>query len=313
MYDIIIVGSGPAGMTASLYASRAGLKVAVIEYSLPGGKLLKTFDLQNYPGYKKIVGSELAMQMYEQSLAFGAESIYGKVVKIENVQDEQRVPHFSSYKKVHLEDGSIYEAKAVILATGTVERLLQIEGEEKNLGRGVSFCAVCDGSFFKDEIITVIGGGNSALEEALYLAELGKKVNIVIRRDVFRAEPIIQQEVEKHPKIQILRKTIPLEILDDGTQVSGIRLKKVDTGEEWIEETKAVFPYIGADPLSEMVKELGVLDEAGYVLADENMQTKVEGLYVCGDVRQKKLRQVVTATADGAIAAQHIFHKIKGI
>lgn len=304
MYDVLIVGAGPAGMTASLYASRAGLKVGLIENALPGGKLLKTFDLQNYPGYQQVVGSDLAVEMYTQALRFGAESLYGKVLRIDKKADL----HF----EVALEDGTLVEAKTVILATGTVERLLQIPGETENIGRGVSFCAVCDGSFFKDQVITVIGGGNSALEEALYLANLGKQINIVIRRDVFRAEPLIQKEVLENAKINVIRKAVPVEILDDGSQVTGIKLRSVETGEEWVEPTQAVFPYIGADPISDMVKHLGICDEAGYIEANERMETAVEGLYACGDVRVKVLRQVVTATSDGAIAAQEAFHKVRG-
>lgn len=305
MYDVLIVGAGPAGMTASLYASRAGLKVGLIENAIPGGKLLKTFDLQNYPGYQKVVGSDLAAEMYTQALGFGSESLYGKVVRI----DKKDELHF----EVVLEDGTVLESKTVILATGTVERLLGIPGESENVGRGVSFCAVCDGSFFRNQIITVIGGGNSALEEALYLANLGQKVKVVIRRDVFRAEPLIQKEVLAHPKIEVIRKAVPVEILDNGVQVRAVKLRSVETGEVWEEETQAVFPYIGADPISDMVKHLGICDEAGYVETDERTETAISGLYACGDVRVKHLRQVVTATADGAIAAQEAFHKIKNI
>ncbi len=302
-YDLAIVGSGPAGMSAAIYASRAGLETVIIEAGAPGGKLTKTHDIQNYPGIKTMNGYELANQMHEHSLAFGAEYQYGNVVKIND----------GDIKQVVLDDETIIEAKAVIIATGTLERTLNIPGEEVNMGRGVSFCAVCDGAFFRNQTVTVIGGGNSALEEALYLATIVDKVNIVIRRDVFRAEPLVQKHVLENEKINIIKKSIPVEILDDGFRVTGIKLQNVDTKEESIVETNAVFPYIGLDPISNMVSHLGITDESGYILVDQNCETKLKGIYACGDVTAKTLRQVVTATNDGAIAAQHAFHAIKGI
>lgn len=302
-YDLAIVGSGPAGMSAAIYASRAGLETVIIEAGAPGGKLTKTHDIQNYPGIKTMNGYELANQMHEHSLAFGAEYQYGNVVKIND----------GDLKQVVLDDESIIEAKAVIVATGTLERTLNIPGEEVNMGRGVSFCAVCDGAFFRNQTVTVIGGGNSALEEALYLATIVDKVNIVIRRDVFRAEPLVQKHVLENEKINIIKKSIPVEIVDDGFRVTGVKLQNVDTKEETIVETSAVFPYIGLDPISNMVSHLGITDESGYILVDQNCETKLKGIYACGDVTAKTLRQVVTATNDGAIAAQHAFHAIKGI
>lgn len=302
-YDIIIVGSGPAGMSAAIYASRAGLSVLIVEAGAPGGKLTKTHDIQNYPGIKTMRGYELAMQMHEHSLNFGAEYIYGNVVEVKD----------GEHKQVVLEDGTILESKVVLIATGTLERTLNIPGEEVNMGRGVSFCAVCDGAFFRDKVVTVIGGGNSALEEALYLSTIAKKVNIVIRRDVFRAEPLVQQHVLETDNIHIVKKHIPLEILDNDLKVTGIKLQNVDTNESFVLETDAVFPYIGANPISNMVKNLGITDQDGYIIVDENKETKVKGIYAIGDVTQKTLRQVVTATNDGAIAAQHAFHMIRGI
>lgn len=302
-YDLVIVGSGPAGMSAAIYASRAGLETVIIEAGAPGGKLTKTHDIQNYPGIKTMNGYELANQMHEHSLAFGAEYQYGNVVKIND----------GDLKQVVLDDETIIEAKAVIIATGTLERTLNIPGEEVNMGRGVSFCAVCDGAFFRNQTVTVIGGGNSALEEALYLSTIVDKVNIVIRRDVFRAEPLVQEHVLENEKIKIIKKSIPVEILDDGFRVTGIKIQNVDTKEESIVETNAVFPYIGLDPISNMVSHLGVTDESGYILVDQNCETRLKGIYACGDVTAKTLKQVVTATNDGAIAAQHAFHAIKGI
>lgn len=298
-YEIIIIGAGPAGLTAALYASRAGMKVAIIEKSAPGGKLVKTHQIQNYPGIASIGGADLAYQMYDHATTFGAEYLYGDVV---DVVDEKE------YKRVICEDGTEYTAKAIIVATGTVERMLQIPHEEEMIGRGVSYCAVCDGAFFKDKVVTVIGGGNAALEEALYLTQFVEKLYIVIRRDVFRAEEKIQRDIEKEPKIQVITKHVPKEIVVADHQVSGLWIENVETHERMLLETSGIFPYIGSDPAIGFLKNLPIDADKGYLLVDENMETNIKGIYACGDIRKKQLRQVVTAVSDGAIAAQHIFH-----
>lgn len=298
-YEIIIIGAGPAGLTAALYASRAGMKVAILEKSAPGGKLVKTHQIQNYPGIASIAGADLAYQMYDHATRFGAEYLYGDVV---DVVDE------GSYKRVICEDGSEYTAKAIIVATGTVERMLKIPHEEEMIGRGVSYCAVCDGAFFKDQVVTVIGGGNAALEEALYLTQFVKKLYIVIRRDVFRAEEKIQKDIENEPKIEVITKHVPKEIVVTDQHVSGLYIENVDTHERVLLETAGIFPYIGSDPAIGFLKNLPIDADNGYLLVDENMETNIKGIYACGDIRKKQLRQVVTAVNDGAIAAQHIFH-----
>ncbi|MEG0076769.1 thioredoxin-disulfide reductase [Anaerorhabdus sp.] len=301
-YDVVIVGGGPAGMTAAIYASRAGLKVAMLEKEAPGGKLIKTFEIQNYPSIKEMNGADLAYQMFEHSTHFGAEYLYGDITKIED----------GEVKKVICADGTSYTAHAIIIATGTKERLLNIPNEDKLTGKGVSYCAVCDGAFFRDKVVTVIGGGNSALEESLYLTQFASQVNIVIRRDVFRAEPIIQSKIEQEPKIHIIKKHVPVEIVEVDGKVGAIVLEDVETKEKMTVETKAVFPYIGADPNTEFAKELDIMDKQGYILVDENMETKVKGIFAAGDCISKVLRQVVTACGDGAVAAQSAFHYIKG-
>ncbi len=301
-YDVIIIGAGPAGMTAAVYATRAGLKTAMLEKSAPGGKMIKTFEIQNWPGIKEINGADLAYSMFEHSTHFGAEYLYGDVSYIKE----------GKIKEVHCEDGTVYTTRAIIIATGTIERLLNIPGEETYTGKGVSYCAVCDGAFFKNQIVTVIGGGNGALEESLYLTQFASQVNIVIRRDVFRAEPHIQNLIESNEKINIIRKHIPIEILAEDNKVSALVLENVDTKEKNTINTKAVFPYIGADPCTTFVKDLDILDEKGYIIVNEDMQTSIKGIYGAGDVTKKTLRQVVTATSDGAIAAQQAFHYIKG-
>lgn len=299
-YDLVIVGAGPAGCTASLYASRAGLSTLLLDNGAPGGKLIKTFEIANYPGTGVLSGVDLAMKMFEQATAFGATYEYGDVAEI------------TKDKVVKLSDGQEIQAKAILVATGTKERLLNIPGEKENIGRGVSFCAVCDGAFFKDKDVVVIGGGNSALEESMYLTKFAN-VTIVIRRDVFRAEKQIQEQVEANDKIKIITKHIPKEIVSENGKVSGIVLENVDTHETQTIPCSGIFPYVGQDPMTQSLKDLGVCDERGYVIVDKNMETCIPGIYAAGDVIQKDLRQVVTATNDGAIAAQHIFHSISNL
>ena len=300
-YDLVIIGAGPAGMAASVYGSRAGLKTLLLDNGAPGGKLIKTHKISNYPGVKELSGVELATSMFEQSTSFGTEYAYGDVEKVD------------ADKKVTLSDGTIIEAKAVIVATGTKERLLKIPGEQENIGRGVSFCAVCDGAFFKNKDVVVIGGGNSALEESLFLTQFANKVTIVIRRDVFRAEKKIQEQIQANDKIEVIVKHIPKEILAENGKVSGIVFENVETKEPMTLSCQGIFPYVGQDPNTVCLEGLGVLDDKGYVIVDDSCQTKIPGLYAAGDVIQKELRQVVTATNDGAIAAQHAFHQITGI
>lgn len=301
--DVIIIGAGPAGMTAAVYASRAGLDTVMLEAGAPGGKLVKTYEISNWPGIKSTSGVDLAMSMFDHSTAFGASYEYGNVVSIKD----------GELKTVICEDGSEFSAKAVIVATGTQERLLHIPGESENIGRGVSYCAVCDGAFFKDEEVAVIGGGNAALEEALYLTQFAKKVYIVMRRDVFRADEIVVNEIKSNPKIELVQKYKPISIQDDGDAVSSLTLVHTETKEEKVLNVKGIFPYIGADPITSFLEGLGVVNQYGYMIVNEHMETSVPLLYGAGDVCDKVLRQVVTAVNDGAIAAQDAFHKIKGI
>lgn len=299
-YDLVIIGAGPAGLSAALYGSRAGLKTLLLESGAPGGKLIKTNKISNYPGVKEVEGTTLAMSMFEQATSFQAEYAYGQLKTID------------ANKNVILADGTKIQSQAIILATGTKERMLNIPGEQENIGHGVSFCAVCDGAFFRDKDVVVIGGGNSALEESVYLAQMVRSVTIVIRRDVFRAEAHIQKQIEENPKIHVIKKHIPTQIFSENGKVSGIELENVDTHEKQSLECSGIFPYVGQDPNTDCVKDLGILNEHGYVIVDENRQTTIPGLYAAGDVIDKELRQVVTACNDGAIAAQHAFHVIKG-
>ena len=304
-YDFIIIGAGPAGMTAAIYASRAGLKTAMIESGAPGGKLLKTNEISNWPGIKTEPGSQLAMDMFEHSTSFGAVYEYGNVVEIKT-----DVENPASDKQIICEDGTIFQAPAVLVATGTKERLMGIPGENKNIGRGLSYCAVCDGAFFRDQEVAVIGGGNSALEEAVYLTHFASKVYILMRRNVFRADKIAVDAAMANPKIEIIQNVVPTEILDDGQHVNGLKIADVTTKEEQILPVSGIFPYIGADPVTGFLKHLDILNPQGYMIVNASMETKIPLLYGAGDVCQKGLRQVVTAVNDGAIAAQDAFHKL---
>lgn len=297
-FDIVIIGGGPAGLSAAIYASRAGMSVAVLENYAPGGKLVKTAHIENYPGIASTEGTTLAMSMFEHAQKYGCEYIATGATQV------------SADKVVTCEDGSILKAKAIIMASGTVERKLNILHEEENIGRGVSFCAICDGAFFKNKPIVVIGGGNSALEEAAYLTQFGSKVTILVRNEL-RADENIREEAYANEKIEIIKKRVPLEILDDGHKVSGIRVRNVETNEEYVEECSAVFPYVGNDPISNYANDLNITDEMGYILTDEEMATSVPGIFAAGDIRKKTIRQVVTAAGDGAIAAQSAFHYIQ--
>lgn len=298
IYDVIIVGSGPAGLTAAIYATRANLKTLVIESYMPGGKLSKTYEIENYPGIEKIGGSELAIQLMNHGLKFGAEMDYGEVVNISND------------KTVTLSDGRQFQAKSVIIASGTRERTLQLPRAEEFTGRGISYCAVCDGSFYKDQDVVVIGGGNSALEESLYLSKIVNHIYIVIRRDQFRAEEGIVARVLAEPKISIIYKHIPEALLIENDQITGIRLKNVDDQSIQDLAISGIFPYIGADPCTEFVPK-EILDEKGYILANTQMATAIPGFFAAGDVIAKELRQVVTACGDGAVAANSAIHYLQ--
>lgn len=304
-YDFIIIGAGPAGMTAGIYASRAGLKTAMIESGAPGGKLLKTNEISNWPGIKTEPGSQLAMDLFEHSTSFGAVYEYGNVVEIKVDETDP-----SSDKQIICEDGTVFQAPAVLVATGTKERLMGIPGEKQNIGRGLSYCAVCDGAFFRDQEVAVIGGGNSALEEAVYLTHFASKVYILMRRNVFRADKIAVDAAKSNPKIEIIQTVVPTEILDDGQHVNGLKITDVTTKEERPLPVSGIFPYIGADPVTGFLKHLDVLNPQGYMVVNASMETKIPLLYGAGDVCQKGLRQVVTAVNDGAVAAQDAFHKL---
>ncbi|GGK27345.1 thioredoxin reductase [Caldalkalibacillus thermarum] len=300
LYDVIIVGAGPAGMTAAVYTSRANMSTLLLERGQPGGQMANTEDIENYPGYDHILGPELSMKMFEHAQKFGAKYEYGHVTRIEDGDP---------YKKVIVGDKT-YQAKAVIVATGTQYRKLGVPGEDRLTGRGVSWCAVCDGAFFKDKELVVVGGGDSAVEEGHFLTKFARKVTIVHRRDKLRAQPILQQRAFDNDKIDFIWNHTVEEILGED-KVSAVRLKHTQTGEEREFPCDGVFIYIGMDPITDVVKDLGILNEDGYIVTDEQMRTKVDGIFAAGDVREKTLRQIVTATGDGSIAAMSAQHYVE--
>lgn len=304
-YDLIIVGGGPAGMTAAIYASRAGLKVAMMEKEAPGGKMIKTDLICNYPGFSEINGADLSLNMFNHTASVGAEYLYGDITGI-GFDGDKRI--------VHTSDGNTYTALAIIVATGSVERTLGFPQDHLLLGKGLSYCAVCDGAFFKQKEVVVIGGGNSALEEALYLTSFADHVKLVIRRDVFRGDIINQEQVLKHPKIEVIRNHVPDHYLISETgHLAGVAFYNKDTDE--IVEMKAdgLFPYIGQDPATNFLGDLDILNEERYVIVNRKMETGIAGLYAAGDVVAKDLRQIITAANDGSIAAQEAFYYIQAL
>ena len=297
MYDTIIIGAGPAGMTAALYAARSNLKVALLERGIPGGQMNNTADIENYPGYANISGPELAEKMFEPLENLGVEHLFGLVEKIEDRGD---------FKEIITEDER-FEAKTVIVASGANHRHLGVPGEEDYNSRGVSYCAVCDGAFFRDEDLLVVGGGDSAVEEAIFLTRFAKSVTIVHRRDELRAQKVLQDRAFANEKIRFVWDSVVESIHGDERKVTGVTFKNVKTGETSQADFGGIFIYVGLDPVSEFAADLGITDEAGWILTDHQMKTSVAGIYAVGDVRQKDLRQITTAVGDGAIASQEAY------
>jgi len=295
MYDVIIIGGGPAGLTAGLYTSRARLKSLLIEKGLPGGTVTITEWIENYPGFEEgVAGADLARKMEQQAAKFGLEISQGTVT---------RISFNGNIKKVILEDGQEIESKSVILASGGHPRKLKIEGEDEFRGRGVSYCATCDGAFFKGAKIAVIGGGDSAVQEGLFLTKFAEVVYIVHRRDRLRAERILQDRVLSDPKIKLVWDSVPEKIEGDEKGATSLLVKNVKTGDLSSLEVEGVFIYVGFDPNTEFLAGTANLDENNYILTDENMATSAPGIFAAGDMRAKITRQIATAVGDGAIAA----------
>ncbi|KRM19719.1 thioredoxin reductase [Ligilactobacillus hayakitensis DSM 18933 = JCM 14209] len=303
-YDVIVIGAGPGGMTAALYASRANLKVAMLDRGVYGGQMNNTAEVENYPGFKSILGPDLAEEMFQSSTQFGAEFVYGNV---ENVTvDEEGTKH------VITDEGELV-APVVIIATGSQYRKLGVPGEDEYSGRGVSYCAVCDGAFYRDKPVAVIGGGDSAVEEGMYLANLTSEVNVIHRRDQLRAQKILQDRAFANDKMNFTWDTVVTEIVGDDKKVTGVKLHNKQTGEDSTMDVNGVFIYVGNIPMTEPFKELGITDDAGWILTDDHMQTQVPGIFAVGDVRAKFLRQITTAVGDASIAGQEAFAYIEAL
>jgi thioredoxin reductase (NADPH) len=294
MYDVIIVGAGPAGMTAAVYASRANLSTLMIERGIPGGQMANTEDVENYPGYDHILGPDLSNKMFDHSKKFGAEYAYGDIKEIIDEGD---------YKIVKAGNKE-YKTKAIIIATGAEYKKLGVEGEEELAGRGVSYCAVCDGAFFKERDLVVVGGGDSAVEEGVYLTRFANKVTIIHRRDELRAQKILQERAFDNEKIDFIWDNAVKEINGPEGKVNSVTLENTKTGEVTEFPADGAFIYIGMVPLSAPFASLGITNDQGYIPTNENMETNVQGIFAAGDIREKQLRQIVTATGDGSIAAE---------
>ena len=293
IYDMIIVGGGPGGYTAALYAARAGLDVLLIERLSAGGQMNLTGQIDNYPGFPEGVdGFQLSYNMQQQAERFGAKTRYAEVLEL---QLEGEV------KSIRTNEGE-YLAKSVVISTGANPRQLGVERENEMIGRGIGYCAHCDGGFYRGKTVAVVGGGNSAVAEALYLSRIAKKVILIHRRDSLRATHIYQKPLQEAGNIRFVWDSEVTELLGEEV-LSGVKVRNLKSGEEQILELQGLFVSIGRKPATDLVKDQLTLDEAGYIMAGENTKTNIPGVYAVGDVRTKELRQIVTAVADGAMAA----------
>lgn len=299
-YDVIIIGGGPAGLTAGLYTARARLKTLLLEKIAPGGQAAVAWTIENYPGFPEgIGGPELMERVRKQAEKYGLEIKSGEVVKVNVSLEDERFK--GKLEKVVNTEKEKYKSVALIVATGTRPRKLEVPGEERLIGRGVSYCATCDGPLFKNRKVVVVGGGDAAVEEALFLAKFAEKTTLIHRRDELRATKIIEEQAVSNPKLEFLWKSVVTEIIGK-TEVEGVKVRNLETGKDLTLEAKGVFVYIGTVPDTGFLKGVVEMDEEGFIITDENMITSVKGVYACGDVRKKLLRQVVTACGEGATA-----------
>lgn len=302
IYDLIIVGGGPGGFSAGIYAMRAALKTVLIEKGAPGGQMTLSGEVENYPGIERISGPDLSMQFHQHAQSYGLEIVFSEVKEVEPGLE---------YHSVHLDDGSVLKTLSVILGTGGSSHKLNIPGEVAYYGQGVSYCAVCDGFFFRNKTVVVIGGGDSAAEESLYLAKLARQVYMVHRRDALRASKILQQRIQAECKIEMVWDTIPVAIKANDQGVSAIELKNVKTGQHQDLPTDGVFIFIGFSPNNQLVPSGIKMNANGYVVTDDKCETNIAGIYVIGDLRQKYARQIVVAASDGCTAALAAAHYVE--
>ncbi|MFH1699966.1 MAG: thioredoxin-disulfide reductase [Candidatus Zixiibacteriota bacterium] len=301
-YDIVIVGGGPGGITAGLYGSRANLKTVMIEKYMPGGQIANTEEVEDYPGFEHISGAELAMKMTDHAKKFGLEVLSDEIVEIRSEGD---------YRKVAVGvSGDTYVGKAMVVCTGGTPVLLNVPGEKELTGRGVSYCAICDGAFFKEQVIAVAGGGDAAVEEAIFLTKFGSKVIIIHRRDKLRAQKIIQERAFNNPKIEFIWDSV-VEKINGEAKIESLSLKNVKTGEISTLDVGACFVFIGFKPNTSILPDDIKMNEQGYVITDYKMETSVPGIYVCGDIRVQLVRQITNAVGDGTTAAMAAVYRIE--
>jgi thioredoxin reductase (NADPH) len=302
IYEAIIVGGGPAGLAAGLYCQRAALKTVLFEKGLIGGQIAISKEVENYPGVEGITGFDLAEKLVHHARAFGLRIIQEEVVEVNAGYD---------LHSVRLANGDLLHTVALILGAGGSVRKLGIPGEAEYLGSGVSYCATCDGFFFKDKSVVVVGGGDTAVEEALYLSRLARKVYLVHRRNALRASKILQGRLLSEPRIEVIWNTIITEIKGDGRTVEAVSFEDTVTGEKGIFPTDGVFIFIGYAPNNQLIPPEVRVDEQGFVITDEKCQTSVPGIFAVGDLRLKFANQIVVAAADGAIAALAAAHYVE--
>lgn len=302
-YDVIVIGAGPGGMTAAMYASRANLSVLMLDRGIYGGNLNNTDTVENYTGFKSIKGAELAQQMYDGATQFGAEYAYGTVKELIVLPNGQ--------KQVTTDMDEQFTATAVVIATGSTQRHLEVTGEDEYSGRGVSYCAVCDGAFFKNKKLIVVGGGDSAVEEGMYLTNLAESVTVLVRGDHLRAQPLLQAEAQANAKMNFIFNTSVTAIAGDDTKVNHVQVHNRQTGADSTINADGVFIYVGSIPMTDQFKSLGILDANGWIKTDERMHTSQPGIFAVGDVRETPLRQIATAVGDGAIAGQEVYQYVQ--
>ncbi|NLL68784.1 MAG: FAD-dependent oxidoreductase [Acholeplasmataceae bacterium] len=295
MYDLIIIGAGPAGMTAAIYAKRANLNLLIVEKSAPGGQMVSTGEVENYPGAGLVTGPQLSMSMYNHAEELGVNFEFGEVT---SVKVNDRV------KEVTLDGEQVLKTKALLIATGAVPRTLNVPGEEKFSGQGISWCAICDGAFYKDRKVVFVGGGNSAVDEAIYMANVASEIEVVQNLPTLTADKISADRLLSLPNVKVHYNSVVKEFVGED-KLEAVKIVDTD-GNETLIPTEGVFEYVGLRPVTELFKDLDILNDWGYVEADNQMKTKVDGIFSAGDVNSKAVRQIVTATSDGAIAVQSI-------
>ena len=297
IYDSLVIGAGPAGITAAIYLKRANLNVAIIEKETPGGQINKTSSIENYPGIKQITGPELAYQLYEQLNEYKIPYIYGEVLEIQE----------DNIKIVKLKDKEL-KAKKIIIAVGKTARKLPAKNEESLEGKGISFCSLCDGHLYKDEDVAIVGGGNSALEESLYLSDICKSVTILYRKENLRGDKILVEKIKQKENINILYNTEIKEFIGKDEKLE--KLIITENKEEKELKVKACFIFIGYEPEKKFLKNLDILNEKGYIITDEKKETKIKGIFAAGDIVEKEAYQIITAASDGAIAATSLIKEL---